>query len=134
MVAHDILLCMLRQDQHSSFRRLPGRGGGRESEGSAPDLAAVCPGESFGVGDAGAAFPMLQQLVEAEAGGAQGGGGLAGEGGGKGEDDRLLALIFEAGLAGEGAAAESGPAANLLRIAPSRSKTSTTAIAPQFTY
>ena len=50
----------------------------------------------FGVGEPGTAVPMLQQLVEAEAGGAQGRGSLAGEGGRKGKDDRLFARVFAA--------------------------------------
>jgi hypothetical protein len=94
-----------------------GRCGGREGEGSAPNLATMGPGKGFDVGEPGPAFPMLQQLVEAEAGGTQGSGGVAGEGSGEGEDDRLLALVFETGLAGESPAAEGGPAGDLLRIA-----------------
>jgi hypothetical protein len=64
---------------------------------------------------------MLQQLVEAEASGAAEAGGAARrrpvpcERDREGEDDCFLAVVFELGLAGENAAAESGPASDLLR-------------------
>lgn len=80
------------------------------------DLAATGLGKGLSVGEAGPAFLMLQQLVEAEAGDAQGGSSVPGEGGGEGEDDRLLALVFETSLAREGAAAKGGPSGDLLRI------------------
>jgi hypothetical protein len=72
-------------------------------------------GEGFVIGEAGAAFPMLHQLVEAEAGGGRGSAGLPGERGREGEDDRFLAVIFELGLAREGTpprAAQWPPAAS----------------------
>jgi hypothetical protein len=101
----------------ASFGSLPRRHGGREGEGGAADFAAMAIGEGFGISETGAAFPMLQQLVEAEAGGAQCRRSVPGERGREGEDHRLLAIVFELGLAGKGTAAESGPAGNLLRIA-----------------
>jgi hypothetical protein len=65
----------------------------------------MCRGEGSGLVEAGEAFPVLQQLVEAEAGAAQCRRRVAAEGGGEGEHDRFLALFGKPRLAGKGAPA-----------------------------
>jgi hypothetical protein len=54
-------------------------------------------------------FPVAQNLTEAEAGGAQGVGGLFGQGRRERDDDRLLAFVAQARLMSEGAPTERGP-------------------------
>ena len=78
--------------------------------------AAVLLGEGRGVVVAGEAFPVLQHLAVAEAGGAERGGGVLAERGGEGQQHGFLAFVAEAGLAGEGAAAQGGPLVDLLVI------------------
>jgi hypothetical protein len=65
----------------------------------------------------GEPFPVLQHLVEAEAGGAQSSGGAFRQGGREGQYDRFLALVLQPRLAGEGAPAEGGPFVDLVLVA-----------------
>ena len=79
--------------------------------------AAIGRGESFGFVVMGEAFPVLQQLVKAEAGAAQRGCRITAQRRRKGEHDGFLALFGKTGLAGEGAPAKRGPLADLLGVA-----------------
>jgi hypothetical protein len=64
----------------------------------------------------GEPFPVLQDLVEAEAGGAQQHGRVPGDGCREGQHDRFLALVLQPRLAGKGAPAEGGPLADLILL------------------
>ena len=74
-------------------------------------------GQRLRLGEAGEAFPVLHHLAEAEAGAAQGGGDILGQRQRGRSARRLPCLRRAGGLAGEGAAAERGPFADLVRVA-----------------
>ena len=94
----------------------PKRDRGLDGRNSA-HRAAICRGEGLGFVEAGEPFPVLQQLVEAEAGAAQRRRRVAAGGGGKSEHDCLLAFLGEPGLASKGASSRRRPLPDLLGIA-----------------
>ncbi len=97
-------------------RRCPARAR-RARYGHLADGAGVCAGDRLCVLETGQSLPVPEHLVEPEAGGAERDGDCQGKGGGKGEHDRLASFAAGAGLAGEGAAPESGPLLHLLLAA-----------------
>src|SRR5271170_7099352 len=83
-------------------KSLCGAIGGRKRRGGLdpPCCAAVRRGERFGLVEMSEAFPVLQELVEAEADATQCGRCIAAESGGKSEHDCFLTLFGQPGLAG----------------------------------
>ena len=87
--------------------------------GDAACRAGVGAGELLGLIEPCHALPVLEDLVKAEAGRAEGRGRLLGERVREGQHDRLdrfLAFVAGAGLAGEGAASQGGPLLDLTGV------------------
>ncbi len=87
--------------------------------GDAACRAGVGGGELLGLIEPGHALPVLEHLVEAEAGRAEGGGCFLGQRVREGQHDRFdrfLAFVAGAGLAGEGSASQGGPLLDLTGV------------------